>query len=481
MFKGNLLTNKKFNFLMMLICFFLIAPFIIISFYSRPCADDFTYSYEVHKAFINGANIFQLIGKAFETVIDYYFSWQGTYTSAFLMSLQPGLFGEKLYFIGPLMLLLISYLCLLNFYKAVFKKLNIATNSYLLAFVTLLVSYEGLPFICDGLYWYNGSWHYMLYFFLTILNISLVIKNYDAKSPRYLIESCILSFLISGGNVVTGFVNILILLVETFLTFKKNKTTSLSLLVAIIGYIVMYISPGTLYRQSELNKDGVFLTIYEAVLYSREFVCQYANLIFIFICILAILFALLIKDKIKYQIKFNPFFSILASYAVFASTLCAPLYSTSSRGEDRVINIQWLTFIYFVAFNIIYAIIWAYQKGYIGKCEKFIKSKGFKFAIALSLIAVLASVGSNGLQIIYELKDGTAQKFASQFDERMILMKNAKEDEIVYVEPLVDSINLNFDDISQNEDNWQTIAWSSYYGVETRLKQQTIVKELKNE
>ena len=66
-------------------------PIVLISIYSRPLVDDFNYAIIVHEYVKNGNwNIFGLINKAVDAVMYYYYNWQGTYTSAFVMSLQPG-------------------------------------------------------------------------------------------------------------------------------------------------------------------------------------------------------------------------------------------------------------------------------------------------------------------------------------------------------------------------------------------------------
>ena len=68
-----------------------ISPIVLTSLYSRPAVDDFNYAIIVHEYVKNGNwNIFGLINKAVDAVMYYYYNWQGTYTSAFVMSLQPG-------------------------------------------------------------------------------------------------------------------------------------------------------------------------------------------------------------------------------------------------------------------------------------------------------------------------------------------------------------------------------------------------------
>lgn len=57
-------------------------------------------------------NTLDLLKTAYDTDKQFYLTWQGLYTSAFLLALQPGIFGERYYFIGGIGLLIFMYLTL---------------------------------------------------------------------------------------------------------------------------------------------------------------------------------------------------------------------------------------------------------------------------------------------------------------------------------------------------------------------------------
>ena len=54
----------------------------------------------------------------------FYETWQGTYSSAFLMSLQPGIFGERYYSLTPVILVLWSFLCLWGTFSILCRRLT---------------------------------------------------------------------------------------------------------------------------------------------------------------------------------------------------------------------------------------------------------------------------------------------------------------------------------------------------------------------
>ena len=74
----------------------LLIPVIWVSKFAYPWADDFSYASEARAVFVSTHNVFKTIAMAFSTMKDSYLTWQGTYTSCFLMALQPAVFSIKL-------------------------------------------------------------------------------------------------------------------------------------------------------------------------------------------------------------------------------------------------------------------------------------------------------------------------------------------------------------------------------------------------
>ena len=76
-----------------------IIPLVCISIYSRPSYDDFSYATVLYNYIKSGNwNIFGLIKMAIEVDIHFYNNWQGLYTSAFILSLEPGILLALYYY-----------------------------------------------------------------------------------------------------------------------------------------------------------------------------------------------------------------------------------------------------------------------------------------------------------------------------------------------------------------------------------------------
>ena len=69
-------------------------PILYASFYAHPISDDFNYSKAVHDAVAAGGGFWEVVSASFGTIAKYYRTWQGTFFSIFVFSLQPGAFSE---------------------------------------------------------------------------------------------------------------------------------------------------------------------------------------------------------------------------------------------------------------------------------------------------------------------------------------------------------------------------------------------------
>ena len=256
------ILNKinKNEIIIMCICVIIILPLFIISIYNRPSADDYDYSFLTHQVIQNKGNIFELIKAAWNTNINFYNSWQGLYSSAFILSLQPGIFGTNYYAYTTLIVSSIAYLCLLISIHILNK--HFMQKSFLFSItastVALTIIMLFLPSPTEGLYWYNGSMNYMPFIFLNILNISLVFEMVTTLNVRkkniLLFVTIFLSFIISGGNHVTSFENILLLLTGIVLCIKKrhfkkniyvrkyNRTEAKNSVTLHVNFLCVFIS-----------------------------------------------------------------------------------------------------------------------------------------------------------------------------------------------------------------------------------------------
>ncbi len=464
-----------------ILCIILILPLLIIAKYNRPCADDYDYALLTHEAVENsqgGAKIMNVIKAAWQTDINYYNSWQGLYTSAFLLSLQPAIWGEKLYSLTTFIVLGICYLFLLGsvyiLNKHFLKKsfLFCLVSSFTLLTILVLL----LPSPNEGLYWYNGAMNYTPWFFASIFDACLLIeigysKNKIAKIILIIISS-ILAFIISGANHVTAFANILILSFATiYLLFKKRYYSLAPLIMALGGFGIMIVAPGTASRQGAFVKQTVITTILETIKHVYQLLGSWISLAWflslIIITPIVIQIAYLNKNKnisLKHLIG-----AILVMFLIICGMFCVPYYAMGSFGTGRLTNVVWMAFM--VCSWIIYILIWEFlnKEKYVN-INKFNSAKvklGMNILSCLALIAlfVLPINGqeSNSLIAYHELRNKTAYYYGKQMDERIKLYNDKSLEEVKVNELNPKSKLLFFDDIKYSADDWPNVTVGQYY------------------
>ncbi len=149
------------------ICLCSLIPFLVLGSYNRQLCDDFDYSTLTHAAVVQeDGTILDVLKAAWETDIHYFNTWQGLYSSAFLLALQPGIYGEKYYTLTTPILLLIFFVTTYFFIKIV-RRLFCHSKKRILLWTVVLTTtlVQGLPSLREGIYWYCGAMTYMPFFF----------------------------------------------------------------------------------------------------------------------------------------------------------------------------------------------------------------------------------------------------------------------------------------------------------------------------
>ena len=91
---------EKWLFRILLVVFIAsMVPVLYLSRYGFPNCDDFTYGLETHRVWNATHSFGEVLKTALAVTKETWQLWQGTWFSIFLMTLMPGVFGEKWYFL----------------------------------------------------------------------------------------------------------------------------------------------------------------------------------------------------------------------------------------------------------------------------------------------------------------------------------------------------------------------------------------------
>lgn len=469
----------------------MIVPTLYVSMYARPIVDDFDYGLYTHAVVKNNGGVIELIKTAIETCRWVYMTFQGTYSSCFLMSLHPGIFSEELYWLTTWILVCVIFLGFFAFFQSI--KRNILKNkefkSLYWTLMSTVVVVLGMPSPSQGVYWYVGAIHYIPWMMLLVCNIGLLLGIYYNPNPLYrklyIFLSCVCSFLISGGNQVTAFANILILAMVTALLSIRTKNYSMlySFFVAVIGFVIMWIAPGNAVRQSVFNRPGILKTMIMSALYVVKWTMEWINGVSIAIIIVFLPLILILAKTIKDTIlSRNPLVVFLSTAMIFCGMACVPFYGMGGFGDGRTINVFWIYFMIALLFNFICILGCLEQKiKIVSKLTTVISSqkewlRAICFIGCLIIIGLFSS-GANGeystsVKAIREFANGEMHTYAMECDERFKLYNDTSIRD-VEVEPLSAQPSLLFvNDIGNDPGLWPNTSIALYYNKDTiKLKE----------
>ena len=476
MYKGGAVkTENKSDVIKILACLAVILPVILTAYYNRPCADDYAYTFMTHEALQQGAGIPGLLKAALETDIYYYNSWQGLYTSAFVMALTPSVYGEKYYRWCTCMILaamfLAVYFCVRMAGRGISRQTSLLSAGFICTYFVLC-----MPSGTQGLFWYNGAVNYIPFTMLTVFNIvligSLYFRNRDAAYFVLHIVAAVCSFVISGGNHVSAFANILMtaMLVPCFI-HRRRFCAVLPLMSAAAGFCFMYLAPGTAVRQAVLTKSSVWKTIWMSGLHTVDTVCSWVDLNYIVFLLICIPFVHYFTRHVVYQVRKRDFLLVLcAMFVTLSGMFSAPYYAESDFGAGRLVNAVWIVFTFFSLAGLAAAVIYIRQHGYF--CCSLPRNAGNRIWNLLFIPACFVlfwNPGFSGTAIgrtcAEDLWKGRAKAYAEEMDARIESFQNPDVKEI-QVRPLsekaVSSI-LFFSDLSTDPAGFPNAFITMYY------------------
>ena len=165
-----------------------ILPFIVISFFNNPTADDFCYNCQSRDLGFWNAQL------------SWYNGWSGRYFSSAILSIKPLVSDSFLiYKLIPIILLISLFTSIYYLSSLLFVNLK-KRDFFILTFFILTLYLIQIPSISQGFYWLAGSITYQLSNILAILLFCFLIKLIETNEIKYLIISIFFAFLVIGSN-----------------------------------------------------------------------------------------------------------------------------------------------------------------------------------------------------------------------------------------------------------------------------------------
>ena len=460
----------------------MLVPMLVVARYNVPCADDYHYGASTYHTWQATHSLAAVLRAAGEKVAERYVNWQGTYSAIFLMALQPAVFGNGFYALVPFLTLGMLAAGTCFFCLSLFTKLLGASRwqALVLALVWLGIDTQLLPSAVQGFYWYNGAIFYTFFFGVQLFYFGLLARYLAMghasrrRSAAFLTGLCALGLFLGGGNLVTAFGTLLVLVcVLCLLAIMKSRqwrALLLPLAFLLAGFLVNVCAPGNSVRQQSMGDPlpaplAVLRAVQEAVLQFDK------NLTLPILLALVFLLPVLWNAAANAHLSFRwPLLFFVFTFGLYAAQFCPTWYALKQAGPARLLDIIFYSAFFWMAVNLFYFLGWLQRRLWAenGAVPQGRYTIGFVAVtaalLAVSCFAMRDMLNFTSIQALNALRTGQAQQYHAEFEARVEILEDTARPDAVLQPYSVRPRVLFFDDATPYADNWRNEALRDYYG-----------------
>lgn len=236
-------TANIYKFSLITLMLIMILPFILLSFYIFPSADDFSI-----------ANLVNQYGYC-SYQHQMYHDWTGRFTANLIEALCPvnHLF---IYRIIPVIYIILLFLSAYCFTSGLFRNYFKRNEQLLFALGLVLLILNIMPSPAESLYWFPGATEYLLANILLLFFAALLMRIFSNKHSTailYTSAAAIIGAAIAGLNEISLFLLYPIVMLFIIISFRNKKAFIKYLIIFLIIIIVSVleiIAPGN-YKRME--------------------------------------------------------------------------------------------------------------------------------------------------------------------------------------------------------------------------------------
>ncbi len=350
----------------------LLAPLYRIAFYTAPWYDDYIMGLFTKNFLVQERSLYSALQGALYCAKTQWYAWQGTFSSTFLMSLMPAVWGDDQYFWGALFLLTI-FLAAAFVFVGVLVRDVFGGDKYsciVIQAITTAMLFVLIHTPQAGFYWYNAGVHYVGMHSFAMLFTAAFIKLLRVKSRLAALFLAIISilgaFITGGGNYVTILQGLLaactILAVALICRNKRAVLLIPSLVVYVAAFYKNVSAPGNNVRMAHFLGSGLdwFPAIIQSFAEAFKHLGRFTGLMTI--PVLALLVPVIWQMVQRTDFRFRyPLAVFLWSVCLYASGFTPSLYSMGVAGLGRTLNAVKITYQLLLVINEIYLLGWLCQ------------------------------------------------------------------------------------------------------------------------
>lgn len=431
-----------------------ILPFLVISIFNNPSADDFCFNCRSRD-----------LGY-WDAQLSWYNGWTGRYFSTAFLSIEQ-LISEPFLIYKLIPVVLITSLFASIYYLSSLLLINLKKKDFfILTFFIIVLYLIQMPSISEGFYWLAGSITYQLANIITILLLCFLVKLIETNEKKYLMFSILCTILIIGSNetsmILIDFLIGIIFLFKYHQLKKINHSILIILIFAFTFSLIVIMSPGNTIRALRFqNNHQIISAIFHSVLAAYFFSIKLLPIIIISSLIYFDYFNAKINVSTSKIFNVNPIFLFFIIFSIPLIGFFPSYWSMGGPPPQRTINIIYFSFL----IGLIYWILVLFFKSKKSKNNFIVFSRSFKCLLFIMIFGELVS--QNNIRNAYSnLISGSAYEYNLALKSRYEKIRNNKGN-ICIVPALINRpITIYFDDITSNPENWKNSCYASYFKVE---------------
>lgn len=469
-----------------------VIPLLLLGRYNIMCIDDYDYGRTVHDAWLATGSIWQSALTAFEQVKLVFMTIQGAYTSCFLMSMCPMNFRYDSAFIVPIVMIgmfAAASFCLGR--QILIRWLGSdKPRAAFVMFVLLFMFYQIIEAPFEGIYWYNGSIHYIFMESLLFIELTLVSCAIWEEKKRKAAVCCaaaaIIAPIMEGSNLVTTLqAEILMLFLLIYVCVAKNKKEKrlyviIPYLACTAGFLCNVLAPGHRVRAEVDVAMGyppipaVLLSFYYAVVFMVRWTSVFVVLVWL--ALLPILWQIGRKSGKSFK---HPIWVTVGAFCIISAMFTPTLYGLGTVGLSRVDNI--IQMVYYLSLILVtaYWLGWishrggaednakkaraGEQLGVFLEGTKNMMTVSFLFLVLVIWVFTADKNTYTSISALRSLVIGDGRAYYTEAMERHELYIDETVEDVVVAPFSMKPALFDFEDLSEDGSYWLNMAVTGYY------------------
>jgi hypothetical protein len=447
-------------------------PYIGLSFFVHPTADDFT-------------NAVAVIEKGFwKAQYDVYLNWFGRYSSTFLMYLNPTidmqLWLYRLYCVLSILFLVFSVQIFVNWMMpSLYRSQKIIVS---LGFSSIFIS--RMPSVVEGFFWIPGLTNYTVGISLLLMASAYILKSYNltvlkATNSETGIQWSQLPILTLASFAICGINEIIMLLWGMFLLsifiydFRKfkipsNKLILLGLVSAVFAAIVI-LSPGNQIRASMF--EGSFnlpLAVGKSFLFGFMYMFRFFELASVILIIFSCQWISANSSLITPGFASSKFRKWLywALFVVLVLAIFPAFYGMDSRPPRRALNV--ICFFHNLIFALLFLSLYLDRSSWLHSLLNkfsFLGKVGSKNLLLWVFLISFFAIGNHRRALVDLTMN--AKSYSDFLNNRYLQLKQQSGQDVVVSKLEHRPITICFDDIESDPQDWKNQSYAKIFGLKS--------------